>query len=262
MKLNRRDFIKRSAATGGVVLTAASVSDAGAQPATNAMTEAKAQPKSPGKGTWIPTVCQGCTSWCPAEGFVQDGRVVKVRGHHLSKSNNGYVCPRGHMGVGQMYDPDRVKVPMKRTNPQKGRGVDPKFVPISWDEALGTIADKMMELRQNGEPEKFMLMRGRYTYLPRRHLRRPSQDLRLAQQHLAQRDLRRGGEVWRVLHRRLLGLPRLRPREHQIRDLLRGRSHRLEPPDAECHSPVGQGARSRDGRRRRSPPVGHGVQGP
>ena len=54
---------------------------------------------------------------------------------------------------------------MKRTNPKKGRGEDPKFVPISWDEALGTVADKMMELRKNGEPEKYCLMRGRYTYM-------------------------------------------------------------------------------------------------
>ncbi len=165
MKLTRRDFIKRSAATSGVVLAAATAVDVmAAQPATSAMTEATAQPKSPGKGTWVPTVCQGCTSWCAAEAFVQEGRVVKVRGHHLSKSSGGHICPRGHLGIGQMYDPDRIKVPMKRTNPKKGRGVDPKFVPISWDEALDTIADKMMELRKNEETEKFMLMRGRYTY--------------------------------------------------------------------------------------------------
>ena len=35
-----------------------------------------------------------------------------------------------------------VKTPMKRTNSNKGRDEDPMFVPISWDEALDTIADK------------------------------------------------------------------------------------------------------------------------
>lgn len=161
MKLTRRDFIKRSAATGGVVLAAGC---ANAKPATSAMTEAKSQPKSPSQGEWVATTCQGCTSWCSAEAMVQDGRVVKVRGNQHSKSAEGYLCPRGHMSIGQMYDPDRIKVPMKRTNPKKGRDEDPKFVPITWDEALNTIADKMMELRKNNEPEKFMLMRGRYTY--------------------------------------------------------------------------------------------------
>jgi anaerobic selenocysteine-containing dehydrogenase len=36
-------------------------------------------------------------------------------------------------------------------------------VPISWDEALNTVADKMMELRKAGEPGKLMYMRGRYS---------------------------------------------------------------------------------------------------
>jgi anaerobic selenocysteine-containing dehydrogenase len=65
----------------------------------------------------------------------------------------------------QVYDPDRIKTPMKRTNPKKGRNEDPKFVPISWDEALNTIADKIMELRNNNETHKYMLMRGRYSYM-------------------------------------------------------------------------------------------------
>ena len=38
-------------------------------------------------------------------------------------------------------------------------------MPISWDEALGTIADKIMELRNNNETHKYMLMRGRYSYM-------------------------------------------------------------------------------------------------
>ncbi|PLX33699.1 MAG: dehydrogenase [Hyphomicrobiales bacterium] len=162
MKLNRRDLIKTTAAAGGIAATAAMVPDARA--AATAAAGPTPQPASPGKGNWVPTVCQGCTSWCAAEALVQDGRVVNVRGNHLSKSNHGYLCPRGLLGIGQMYDPDRVKVPMKRTNPKKGRGIDPKFVPISWDEALDAVADKMMELRKNNETEKFMLMRGRYTY--------------------------------------------------------------------------------------------------
>ena len=55
------------------------------------------------------------------------------------------------------------KTPMKRTNPAKGRGIDPKFVPISWDEALNTVADKMIELRKSGETHKLVYLRGRYS---------------------------------------------------------------------------------------------------
>ena len=123
----------------------------------------KAKPAGPAKGEWVSTACQGCTQWCAIQIFVQDGRAVRVRGNPLSKTNHGYVCPRGHLIPQQTYDPDRIKVPMKRTNPQKGRGIDPKFVPISWDEALDIVADKMMELRKNNEAHKLTYIRGRYS---------------------------------------------------------------------------------------------------
>lgn len=116
-------------------------------------------------GKWIPTTCQGCTTWCAVEIFVQNGRATKVRGNQRSLSNNGFVCPKGHLLPLEIYDPDRVKVPMKRTNPKKGPDEKPNFVPISWDEALDIIADKLIELRQNNEPHKFMLLRGRYSTL-------------------------------------------------------------------------------------------------
>ncbi len=156
MKIKRRDFLKATAAAGAVAtigLPKLNAFAAGNDPASGRAS----------KGEWIPSTCQGCTAWCPVEFLVQEGRIVKVRGNQLSKANGGYVCPRGHLMIQQTYDPDRVKVPMKRTNPQKGRGIDPKFVPITWDEALDTIADRMMELRRNNEPHKFMYMRGRYS---------------------------------------------------------------------------------------------------
>jgi anaerobic selenocysteine-containing dehydrogenase len=123
------------------------------------------QPTSGTKGKWVPSTCQGCTSWCSVEVYVQNGRAVKIRGNAKSKVNLGNICSKSHLALQQVYDPDRLKVPMKRTNPKKGRNEDPKFVPITWDEALGTIADKILELREAKETHKYMLMRGRYSYM-------------------------------------------------------------------------------------------------
>ena len=75
---------------------------------------------------------------------VENGVVKKLDPNPKSLKSRGMLCARGNAGVQQLYDPDRIKVPMKRTNPKKGKGEDPKFVPISWDEALDTIADKMI----------------------------------------------------------------------------------------------------------------------
>ncbi len=159
MRLTRRSFIQASAATAGLL----SAGCATQPPVSAAMAPRKSNGASPAKGDWVASTCQGCTQWCAIEIFVQDGRAVRVRGNQNSKTNQGYVCPRGHMIPQQVYDPDRIKVPMKRSNPAKGRGVDPKWVPITWDEALDTVAEKLLELRRGNETHKLVYMRGRYS---------------------------------------------------------------------------------------------------
>jgi len=116
-------------------------------------------------GEWIPTGCAGCTSWCAKEVYVVNNRAIKIRANALSKVHRGHGCPRGHLALQEVYDPDRIKVPMKRTNPNKGKDEDPGFIPITWEEAVSTIADKIMDLRDNNETHKLLLMRGRYTQI-------------------------------------------------------------------------------------------------
>ncbi len=158
MTVDRRGFLK---GTTGVGLVAAA---SGGPLLTHFVASDSAQPMDL-NAKWVASTCQGCTSWCPVEAQVIGGRAVKIRGNPHSRANHGEICPRPHLALQQVYDPDRVKVPMKRTNPKKGRDEDPQFVPITWDEALGLVADKMMELRANEESHKFVLFRGRYSYL-------------------------------------------------------------------------------------------------
>lgn len=159
MRLTRREFIQASAATSALLATGCATQP----PVSSAMAPRRARGGAPAQGEWVASTCQGCTQWCAIQIFIQEGRAVRVRGNPLSKTNHGYVCPRGHMIPQMVYDPDRIKTPLKRTNPVKGRGIDPKWVPITWDEALDTIAEKMMELRRANEPHKLMYMRGRYS---------------------------------------------------------------------------------------------------
>lgn len=159
MKLNRRTFLQMTAATGAAAATSSLL------PGTGSFARAQTSSRAVGSGKWVSTTCQGCTSWCPAQAYVQDGRVTKVRGNPHSKATHGDICPRPHLAIQQMYDPDRVKVPMKRTNPRKGRNEDPEFVAISWDEAMDMLADKIMELRKDEETEKLVVFRGRYSYM-------------------------------------------------------------------------------------------------
>ena len=155
--INRRDFLKGAAVTGAA-LSVGAVST----PALRAFAQTDRGAYEL-KGEWKPTTCQGCTSWCAKQIYVLDGRAIKVRGNPNSKVNGIASCPRAHLSIQEVYDPDRLKTPMKRTNPKKGRNEDPKFVPISWDEALNTIAAKIMDLRKNNETHKYCLIRGRYS---------------------------------------------------------------------------------------------------
>jgi len=158
LRLTRRTFMKASAATGSAMALGV-----GLKPELKALAATAAAPAE--KGQWHPATCQGCTSWCAKQVYVVDGRAVKIRGNPHSKVNMGASCPRPHLALQQLYDPDRIKTPMKRTNAKKGRNEDPQFVPITWDEALNAMADKILELRNNGEAHKYMLLRGRYTYM-------------------------------------------------------------------------------------------------
>ena len=62
----------------------------------------------------------------------------------------GKVCVKAYGLVQKTYNPHRVLSPMKRTNPKKGRSEDPGFVPISWDEALDLLANKLKGVRAKG----------------------------------------------------------------------------------------------------------------
>ncbi|RJX33375.1 MAG: twin-arginine translocation signal domain-containing protein [Desulfarculus sp.] len=157
--MSRRGFLKASAAT-----CAAAALSPPLQPSLRALAAAT-KTKAKSAGQWIASTCQGCTSWCAQEVLVVDGRAVKVRGNARSKVNGRAACPRVHLALQQVYDPDRIKTPMKRSNPKKGRDQDPRFVPITWDEALNMIADQIMALRKNNEIHKYLLLRGRYTYM-------------------------------------------------------------------------------------------------
>ncbi len=84
---------------------------------------------------------------------VEDGVAKRVESNFAIKAEHpggGRVCVKAYGMVQKMYNPNRIKQPMKRTNPRKGRDEDPGFVPISWDEALDIVADRLIQARAKG----------------------------------------------------------------------------------------------------------------
>ncbi len=102
----------------------------------------------------VPTYCFQCVSGPDLiKVEVENGVAVRIEpnlnicGQHPGQ---GTPCVKAYGLVQKTYNPNRVSQPMKRTNPKKGRNEDPGFVPISWDEALDTVAAKMKEIRAKG----------------------------------------------------------------------------------------------------------------
>ena len=89
-----------------------------------------------------------------------NGKAVRIAGNPLSLVSEGMICPRGHIGLQVLYDPGRVSSPLKRTNPEKGRGIDPGWEPISWGQALSEVGARLKSLRDEGQPQKLLLLSG------------------------------------------------------------------------------------------------------
>lgn len=105
--------------------------------------------------------CHQCPARCGIDVYSNNGRVHAIYGTLDNPLSNGKLCPKGHYGQYLLYDPDRIKGPMKRTNPKKSRDEDPQFMPVSWDEALGIVAGRLNALRDKGESHRFATLTGR-----------------------------------------------------------------------------------------------------
>ncbi|AET68151.1 anaerobic dehydrogenase, typically selenocysteine-containing [Desulfosporosinus orientis DSM 765] len=150
-KMSRRSFIKGSSAVVGAAIAGGVLLDTGR----GGLVETKTA-KAAGTEKWVKSYCGSCI-WanCGTEVKVVDGVAVELRGNKDHPNNQGTLCPRGSAQLMSTYNPYRVKTPLKRTNPEKGLDVDPKWVEISWDEAISTIAQRLKSVMAS-DPRKFM----------------------------------------------------------------------------------------------------------
>jgi anaerobic selenocysteine-containing dehydrogenase len=101
------------------------------------------QQKPVAEDLWIPSACSMCYSNCGIVAHRVNGTVVKIEGNPANPVSGGRICAKGLSSIMTLYDPSRVNYPLKRTNPEKGPGIDPKWERISWDEALDIVTAKM-----------------------------------------------------------------------------------------------------------------------
>ena len=178
-KVGRRRFLKVLGGAGAGAAAAGldgCTSEKGAYEHAIAADEAAEKQWGREAGEWIPSCCQMCGGQSGILVHVVNNVVEKIEPNHWNPVNysnissdffdgytpefgckeGGALCPKGNAGIMQLYDPDRVTKPMKRTNPKKGRDEDPKWQEISWGQAIDEIAAKLRALRDRGEAHKLV----------------------------------------------------------------------------------------------------------
>lgn len=88
----------------------------------------------------IKTACHLCHGGCILLAYIKDGKLIKMEGDPDGPHNRGTICQMGLSAAQIIYDPHRLKYPMKRVG-ERGEG---KWKRISWDEALDTVAEKLL----------------------------------------------------------------------------------------------------------------------
>jgi anaerobic selenocysteine-containing dehydrogenase len=128
--------------------------------------------KIPGSETGIEvrrSICAICdpVTQCGLDCYVKDGRVIKVEGTLENPQNAGTLCAKGAAQRQWVYHEDRLQTPLKRVGP-RGSG---QMVPISWAEALDTIAKRLQTIKATSGPESVVFYCG-YPKHPRPFLQR------------------------------------------------------------------------------------------
>lgn len=117
------------------------------------MSEADRQPLGDG---WYNTSCNACFNVCAIRVRVKDGKIVELKGDHRIPSSQGKVCGKSMARIADLYNPKRVTRPLRRTNPEKGLNIDPKWKEISWEEALDEVVERLKRIRED-DPRKLVV---------------------------------------------------------------------------------------------------------
>ncbi len=102
----------------------------------------------------VPVYCYQCVAGPDLlKVEVRDGVAERIESNYdvsAEHPGGGRVCVKAYGLIQKTYNPNRIRQPMRRTNPKKGRDEDPGFVPISWREALDLVGERLHRIREQG----------------------------------------------------------------------------------------------------------------
>lgn len=143
-KLSRRTFLKGSAATAAAVGIAAANPSKMAMKALAVDNDDKGQIHE-GEQIFYGSCRSNCFAGCRLKIKVRDGKVVQTEMAEFPDTRYNRICLKGLSHVQRVYDPNRLKYPMKRVG-ERGAG---QWERISWEEAVETIGSTWQKLQDH-----------------------------------------------------------------------------------------------------------------
>jgi len=148
--MDRRNFIKLTAVTGGAVTLASC-----GNPEHELIRFVPDEDLTPGLAELKPGVCPQCSAGCGTTirvmqadvdtvrngqaGVVTMSVAKKLEGNATHPVNQGALCPRGQAAIQIAYHPDRITQPLKR----RGAKGSNDFQPLSWDAAIAELVAQL-----------------------------------------------------------------------------------------------------------------------
>ena len=122
--------------------------------------DARAWPRrEPKRYRLVPTTCFNCESACGLLAYVDrdSGEVRKFEGNPAHPGSRGRNCAKGPATLNQMYDPERILYPLKRSGARGGGD----WERVSWDDALSDISERMRTALREDRHDEIMYHVGR-----------------------------------------------------------------------------------------------------
>jgi anaerobic dimethyl sulfoxide reductase subunit A len=148
-QLSRRGFIKWSACLGAGTAFVGLAGLSGCAPTV----KQAATVKTDDPVSMVPFGCaHNCGGKCLMYAHVKDGTITRITSDveepDVPENPQLRACLRGRSYRKRVYDPSRLKYPMKRVG-ERGEG---KFVRISWEEAIDGIAKELTRIKNTHGP--------------------------------------------------------------------------------------------------------------
>ncbi len=97
----------------------------------------------PGVPNYYASTCTGCSNACGILVTTREGRPIKINGNDEHPVNKGKICARGQASILNLYDPERLREPMKKDGSS--------FKNVSWQIADAAVISALRSAASGGK---------------------------------------------------------------------------------------------------------------